>query len=217
MIAGSARAQFVYPKAGYNEHDPSVYKEDPFIVKYRHKFFSVFTGDVKTFESAFDEIKQMVAKNPKDARALVWEGNGETIQAMLDYMTGKKDEAQPLLTTSRETLDKAVALRPKDPNIYMMRVATLYVQGQYLPASQVPSSNWEKIAGDCEKFIAFIGPERIKRVSIHVRGEAYGELGVAREKLGDKEGARKAFETLIALNPGTDYETRAKKELADLK
>jgi tetratricopeptide (TPR) repeat protein len=214
--AALSSAQFVYPKPEYNVHDPSVYKEDPFIVEYRHKFFSVFRGDFKTFDTAFTEIKGMVAKNPNDARALVWEGNGETIQATLDYVSGKKDQVEPLIESSRKTLDAAVRLRPDDPNIYMMRVATLYVQAQFLPPSFIPMSNWAKIASDCERFIRFIGPERIRKVSIHVRGEAYGELGLAREKLGDKAGARKAFEELIALNPNTDYETRARKEIAKL-
>lgn len=209
-------AQFVFPKPEYNLPEPGLYEEDPFIVKYRREFFSVFRGDFKRFEKAYAEIEEMVKKNPKDARATVWLGNGQTVKAGLLANTGKKEEAAKLLASSRKVLDRAVELRPTDPNIYMMRAATLFIQGQYFPADQIPKENWEKLRDDCNRFIAFLGPDRIKRVSIHVRGEAFGELGIAYVKLGDKANAKKAFQQVIALDPNTDYEKRAKKEIEKL-
>ena len=191
--------------------------EDPFIVKYRKEFFSVFRGDFKRFDRAFDEIVKMVAKDPKDARAIVWLGNGQTVKAGLLQNAGKKAEGEKMLAESRKNLDLAVSLRPKDPNIYMMRAATLFIQGQYWPESDIPRSNWEKLRDDCKKFIAYLGPDRIKRVSIHVRGEALGELGIAYSKLGDRDKAKEAFQRVIQLDPGTDYEVRAKKEIAKFK
>ena len=215
LAASLASAQFVFPKPEYHAVDPGVYQEDPFIVEYRQKFFAVFHGDFKTFDKAYAEIGTMVRKNPKDARALVWLGNGQTVKAGVLLMSKKKDESLRLLAKSRETLDRAVRLRPEDPNIYMMRAVTLYIQGQYWPAG-VPRSNWEKLRDDCLKFIQWLGPDRVRRASIHVRGETYGELGIAYTKLGDKAKAREAFEKVIELDPHTDYATRAKKEIAKL-
>jgi len=209
-------SQFVYPKPEYNRAEPGLYREDPFIVEYRRKFFSVFRGDFKTFDKAYAEIQVMLQKNPRDARALVWLGNGQTVKAGVLNVKGQKAEAQRLLATSRQTLDRAVALRPSDPNIYMMRAATLYIQGQYWPAAQVPRANWEKLRDDCLRFIRFIGPTRMPRTSIHLRGETYGELGIAYLKLGEKDKAKSAFEKVIALCPGTAYAERAKKEIAAL-
>jgi len=211
-----AKAQFVFPKPEYNQPVPGTYVEDPFIVKYRRRFFAVFRGDVKTFQTAYDEIQGMVAKNPKDARAMVWLGNGQTVKAGVMLLQGQKDASLGLLEKSRATLNNAVGLRPDDPNIYMMRAATLYIQGQYWPAADIPRVNWETLRDDCLRFIAYIGPERIKKVSIHVRGEAYGELGIAYKNLGDKEKAKAAFEKILELNPNTDYATRAKKEIESL-
>ncbi|MHA4875125.1 tetratricopeptide repeat protein, partial [Enterococcus faecium] len=88
--------------------------------------------------------------------------------------------------------------------------------GQYWPAKDIPRANWEKLRDDCEKLLKFLGPDRIKRVSIHLRGEAYGELGIAYARLGEKEKARSAFRRLIELNPNTLYEERTKKEIAKL-
>ena len=55
-----------------------------------------------------------------------------------------------------------------------------------------------------------------KNASVHVKGETYGELGIAYVKLGDKENARKTFKALVELLPGTAFAERAKKELAAL-
>lgn len=211
-----AFAQFVYPKPEYNVSVPGTYTEDPFIVKYRARFFAEFRGDFATFEKAYEEITEMVRKNPKDPRALVWLGNGQTVKAGVLRLRNQTQEASELLAKSRETLNRAVALRPDDPNIYMMRAATLYIQGQYWPNDQLPRSLWETLRDDCLKFIQFVGPERMRKVSIHVRGEAYGELGIAYARLGEKEKAREAFEMVIKLNPGTAYEDRARREIAKL-
>jgi tetratricopeptide (TPR) repeat protein len=214
-LAAVAPAQFVYPKPEYNMAEPGLYKEDPFIREYRRKFFAVFRGDFPTFEKAYGEVQAMVAKNPKDARALVWLGNGQTVKGGLALMKGKREDSLALLEKSRKTLNRAVALRPNDPNIYMMRAATLYIQGQYWPAKDLPRSTWEHLRDDCLRFERFLG-DKMPRVSIHLRGETYGELGIAYVRLGEKEKARAAFQRVIELCPGTDYETRARKEIEKL-
>ena len=216
--AVAAHGQFVYPKPSEHQQKvPGTYAEDPFITKYRQKFFAVFRGDLKTFNEGYAEIEAMTKKDPKDARALVWLGNGQTIKAGQLYLMGQKDAALKLLDVSRKTLDDAVALRPKDYNIYMMRAATLYVQGQYFPAAAIPRSNWEKLRDDCLSLIHDFGADKLANSSVHVRGEAYGELGIAYARLGEKEKAKAAFRKVAEQNPGTAYEERAKKEIAALE
>jgi tetratricopeptide (TPR) repeat protein len=215
-LSSIGSAQFVPPTAADHNPEPGLYTEDPFIVQYRQRFFAVFKGDFATFERAYAEVQELVRKDPKDARALVWVGNGQTVAAGLLAFKGKREEGRTLLAESRETLDRAVALRPRDPNIYMMRAATLYIQGEFWKKEELPPIVWERLRDDCRTFIRFLGPDRIRRVSVHVRGEAYGEMGVALLNLGDNRGARAAFEQIVRLCPGTKYEERAKKELAKL-
>lgn len=214
-LSTMASAQFVYPKPEYNVVEPGLYKEDPFIREYRQKFFAVFRGDSATFEKGYAEIEAMLAKNPKDARALVWLGNGQTVKGGLLMLKGKREESIALLEKSRKTLDQAVALRRNDPNIYMMRAATLYIQGQYWPAKDIPRVNWENLRDDCLRFERYLGP-KMPKVSIHLRGETYGELGIAYLRLGEKEKARAAFQRIIDLCPDTDYEKRARREIEKL-
>lgn len=211
-----AKAQFVTSRnPDYHKSEPGLYTEDPFIVKYRKEYFAVFQGDFKRFRAAHAEIKAMVEKNPKDARAMVWFGNGQMVEAGLALLSDKK-KALEFWKESSKTLDKAVALTPEDPNIYMMRAATLIIAGEKFPTEFIDKTVWTRLRDDCEKFIKFIGPDRIPRTSIHLRGEAYGCLGVAQSKLGEREKAKRAFEMVIKLNPGTDYEKRAKAEIEAL-
>lgn len=210
-LSSAGFAQFVWPKPEYHVSEPGLYTEDPFIVEYRKKFFSVFRGDFATFDAAFKEVQAMVKKNPKDARAVVWFGNGQTVKAGLLIGRGQSEQAKKLLDASRKNLDYAVSLRPDDPNIYMMRAATLYIQGQYFP--NVPRSVWERLRDDCLKFIRYVGPDRMPKASIHLRGETYGELGIAYKNLGELEKARDAFRQVIRLCPDTLYSERAQREL----
>ena len=216
LAAATAHGQFVYPKAADNvQKKPGTYVEDPFITEYRQKFFAALRGDFKTFNAAYAEIDAMVRKNPKDARALVWLGNGQTIKAIKANLLGRKDEAAGLMAESRKNVDAAVALRPKDYNIYMMRATTLYAQAQYAPNIPVPRSNWEHIRDDCAALLKEMGP-RVGGASTHVQGEAYGELGIAYLRLGEKEKARQAFAKILELTPGSAYAERATKEIAAL-
>ena len=96
--ASAAHGQFV-PPWNMKEHEqakPAAYVEDPFVTEYRQKFFAAMRGDSKTFNQAYADMEAMLKKDPKDARALVWRGNGKTIKAIRANMTGKKDEAGAL-------------------------------------------------------------------------------------------------------------------------
>jgi tetratricopeptide (TPR) repeat protein len=208
----ATHAQFVYPSAKDHEHKPGLYQEDPYIVHYRKEFFSVFQGDYPRFLKAFHEIELQAKENPRDARAIVWLGNGQTILSGVLLAQGKQAQALSLLEESRKTMDRAVALRPNDPNIYMMQAATLFTQGQYWPGKHVPRAVWDELRDDCLKFQKFLGP-RIKGVSLHVRGESFGELGVAYKNLGQWDKAKSAFEAIVKSDPGTDYALQAQREL----
>lgn len=219
LSAGSsARAQFVWPDA--KDHRQAVtgtYTEDPFITKYRQEFFAVYQGDFARFEKAMKEVEAMVAKDPKDARATVWMGNGQMIRAGRELVFGAKEKSRELLRQSKASCDRAVALDPDNFNVYFMRAVTFYLMLQYWQDGDLPPGIAETIVADIEKGIKFIGPDRLPKVSTHVRGEIYGELGIAYLKLGKKAKAKECFEILEKVCPDTKYAARAAKELAKLQ
>jgi hypothetical protein len=218
LLTGAvANAQYVWPKDGYNDSEPGLYVEDPFIVQYRKEFFAVFRGDFARFRRALTEIERMVEQNPSDARALVWRGNGRMVEAGLAMLQNREEEAKNLLGQSHRDMDQAVRLTPDDPNIYMMRAATLLLIHQRFPREWTTRSLYDRLRDDAVKFIAYIGPDRMSRVSIHLRGEAYACLAIASEGLGLRSAARKAWQTLTEINRGTEYETKALAELARME
>jgi tetratricopeptide (TPR) repeat protein len=210
-------SQFASPRPNDHDHSPDLYQEDPFITRYRHRFFAVFHGDVATFRKAYQEIAQMAANHPNDPRAVVWLGNGQTVEAALKLLRGDTTGSLQELVVSRRNLDRAVSLAPRDPHIYMMRAATLYVQGQYWPAKLLPATVWATLRDDCQSLIAYLGPKRITQVSLHVRGETYGELGIALKNLGETKAAIDAFTKVIQLCPDSNYDARAKREINSLQ
>lgn len=211
--SAGASAQYVWPKPGYNDSEPGLYTEDPFIVQYRKEFFAVFSGNFARFERAFEKIEGMVEANPKDARALVWRGNGKMVKAGLALFQNKRDEARSLLRESDIDLDRAVWLSPDDPNIYMMRAATLLLVHQRFPKEWVSRSVYARLLDDSTKFINYIGPLRMPRTSIHLRGEAHASLAIAYEGLGLRSAAVKAWQNLAKVNPSTTYAEKAREEL----
>lgn len=216
-LAAASLGQYVWPKAGYNQSEPGLYTEDPFIVQYRKEFFAVFRGDIPRFEKALKEIEAMVEADPKDARALVWKGNGRMIQAGIALIRNKTPEAKALYAESNVLLDMAVTLKPQDPNIYMMRAATLLLFHQRFPRDWHSRSVYERLRDDSIKFISYIGPSRFPQTSVHLQGEALASLAIAYRELGLTQASAKTWRQIIASLPDTEYARKSMEELTALQ
>ena len=191
----------------------SEFLEDPFVTKYRKKFFAVFAGKTGEFEQGMSELDALLAKNPKDARALVWHGNGLMVRAGLLRFKGKSEEGHKVLLNSKIELDKAVALDPDNVNILAMRAVTLHIAGQYWPEKELPAGTWTTIIHDLEKSRKIINPERMKKISVHARGEILSELANAYGKAGNREKSRGLWEEVKQVVPGSKYAVQAEAAL----
>lgn len=216
-FSAASFGQYVWPKAAYNKSEPGLYTEDPFIVQYRKEFFAVFRGDLPRFEKALREIEAMAEANPQDSRALVWMGNGRMVQAGIALVAKKADEAKRLYAESNLYLDKAVRISPDDPNIYMMRAATLLLFHQRFPREWNDRSVYEKLRDDSVKFIAYIGPSRFSRTSIHLQGEALASLAIAYRELGLKSASERTWRKIIETLPETEYARKSTEELVEMR
>lgn len=199
------------------EDHVSAFLEDPFITKYRKKFFSVFQGKFGEFEGGMTELEAMLKKNPHDARALVWHGNGLTVRAGLQKMIGKGQDAVKLLTASRKELDRAVNLSPDDVNIIAMRAVTIHTMGQYWKPEEVPAGSWELLIADLEKTRQIIGKERFPKISVHARGEILTELADGYQRVGKNAEATALWKETLVSVPNSRYATMAEKALAAQK
>lgn len=195
-----------------DEH-ASHFLEDPFVTKYRQKFFAVFHGDTSKFEEGMSELDAMLAKNPGDARALVWHGNGLMVRGGLLKFKGKSAEGRQLLLDSKKELDRAVSLDPDDVNIIAMRAVTLNIEGKYWPAADLPPNCFETIISDLEKARNIINPARFKLLSVHARGEILTELAFAYDKTGKHDKARPLWQEAKDTLAGSAYATQAETAL----
>ena len=202
-------------KADKSEH-VTKYMEDPFVTKYRKKFFSVFAGKTGEFEQGMSELDAMLAKNPNDARALVWHGNGLMVRAGLKKIQGQSDAGRQLLIDSKKELDRAVSLDPDNVNILAMRAVTLHIAGQYWKASDMPAGSWQAIIADLEKTRRIIPPQAMKKLSIHARGEILTELADAYQKAGMANKSRSIWLETLKSVPNSRYAAQAKTALETL-
>jgi hypothetical protein len=214
LLPVAASAQYLYPTPAENVSEPGLYVEDPFIVEYRKKFFAVFRGDFATFEAGMTEIEAMVEADPNDARALVWRGNGRMVRAGILFLQNKAEDARQLLSQSRADMDRAVSITPEDPNIYMMRAATLLLIHQRFPREWSDEALYATLETDALNFVGHIGWHRLPRTSIHLRGEALASLAIAQRELGKWEESKLNWRRLMMLNRGTRYEAKAAQDLA---
>ncbi len=183
----------------------SDFLEDPFVTKYRKKFFAVFSGDTSQFEQGMTEIEAMLAKDPNDARALVWHGNGLMVRGGLKKFYGDPKTGQKLLLDSKKECDRAVLLDPENVNILAMRAVTLHIAGQYWKQKDLPHESYQTIIHDLEKSRKIIRPDRMKRISVHARGEILSELADAYGKTGQREKSLAVWREVRRSVPGSKY------------
>jgi len=198
-----------------NEDHQSSFLEDPFITEYRRKFFSVFQGKTQEFESGMAELDAMLQKNPDDARALVWRGNGLMVRAGLLKLRGNVDEGKRLLQESRKEMDRAVSISPDDVNIIAMRAVTVHMMGLYWKNEEMPAESWEALIADLEKTRRLIGKERFKKISVHARGEILTELANGYKRTGKIKQANALWKETLRLAPDSRYARMAEKALAE--
>ena len=201
-------------RAKVEDHQSS-FLEDPFITEYRRKFFSVFQGKTAEFEGGMSELDMMLQKNPDDARALVWRGNGLMVRAGLLKLRGKGEEGKRLLQESRKEMDRAVSISPDDVNIIAMRAVTVHMMGMYWKNEDIPAGSWEALIADLEKTRKLIGGERFKQISVHARGEILTELANGYKRVGKMKQANTLWRETLLLAPDSRYSRMAEKALAE--
>lgn len=207
---GSTSQAQVKPK---DKDHVSEFLEDPFVTKYRRLFFSVFNGKMDGYAEGMKELEAMLAKNPNDARALVWHGNGLMIRGGLQRFRGQRQEAVKSLVDSRKELDRAVSLDPENVSILAMRAVTIFGMGTYFNENEIPAGSWQKLISDLEKSRKIIGPDRMKKLSVHARGEILTELATGYTHVGKFDKARALWNEALKAVPDSQYSKKAELAL----
>jgi tetratricopeptide (TPR) repeat protein len=180
-----------------------------FDMKVRDDFFAGFTGDKARFERGMKTCEAALAKNPKDAPAMVWHGCGLFYQSGMLFQKGDTQKGMELYTQGLKEMDGAVKLEPDNIAVLIPRAASLIPASRYIPDKPTAKSLCERAAADYEKTYALQKPG-FKKLSLHSRGELLFGLAEVEARLGREDQARTYLQQAATSCKGSDYEKEAK-------
>lgn len=186
---------------------PALLAQDRFDYKVRDLFFAGYRGDAASLQKGMKICEDILAKNPKDAEAMVWHGTGLFAQAGLAMQKGDMQNGMSLWTRGLKEMEDAVAIAPDDLGVRIPRGAVLLTASYQIPPD-MSRPLIETGLKDFEKAYA-VQAAYFDTLGTHPRGELMIGLAGAYSRLGDQDKARQWFERLQKDLKGTPYEKSA--------
>ena len=181
----------------------------------RDDFFAGMSGDTARFDRAMQTCEAALAENPKNAAALVWHGAGLLVRSGRAFQVGDNENGMALRGRAMREMNDAVAMAPDDVQVLIPRAAILLSSARYAPVDQSRDMA-RTAAADYEKVWAIEAPAA-GTLDNHSKGELLGGLATAYRLSGDDEKAISYLKRLTNELPGTPYDQKAQKWLADLR
>jgi hypothetical protein len=181
----------------------------------RADFFAGMSGDTARFDHAMTTCDEALAKDPKNAPALVWRGAGLLVRSGIAFRSGKVDEGMALRSHALQEMNDAVGMAPNDVQVLIPRAAILVSSARFAPIDQSREMA-QAAAADYEQVLAVEAPYA-NRLGTHLRGELLGGLATAYRLSGDEAKASSYLTKMSQELPGTPYAQKAQNWLADLR
>lgn len=182
----------------------------------REDFFSGFAGSSEALERGMRKCEEVLAKDPKNAEALVWHGSGLSFSAKKEFMAGNLEKGRQIQAQGVQEMNEAVAMKPEDVAVLIPRASVFLSAALHVPSPEVAKKDFRFAANDYEKILQLQAPN-FSNLSVHARGELLGGLAEAWNGLGDIEKSRAYLKRLTEELPDTAYARRAKEALASAK
>jgi hypothetical protein len=181
----------------------------------RDDFFAALSGDTVRFDRAMKTCEEALAENPKNAAALVWHGAGLLVRSGLALRGGDRDNGIALRRRAMREMNDAVAMAPSDVQVLIPRAAILVSSARFAPVEQSREMAL-MAAADYEKLLTIQAPYT-STLGTHSTGELLGGLATAYRLGGDDDKAKSCLTRMTNELPGTLYDQKAQKWLADLR
>lgn len=101
--------------------------------KVRADFFDGMRGDDAAMARAMKVCDDALAKNPKNAEAMVWHGAGVIARARTAFAANDQQQGIALYTQGLGEMDAAVALEPNNVGVRIPRGAVLLAMAPFVP------------------------------------------------------------------------------------
>jgi hypothetical protein len=181
----------------------------------RDDFFAGFGGDKEALARGMKTSEETLAKDPKQAEALVWHGAGlmfQAGQAFYHFTPENQKIEREHWQRALQELDEAVQLEPENIGVRIPHGAVLLAVSRYLPDPKQNQELLEKATADYEKTHA-LQKSYFARLGTHPRGELLFGLAEGWRRLGDEVRARAYLEQIVQTCKDSPYETEARQWL----
>ena len=172
------------------------------------EFIKGIQGDSAALERAMKTSERILANNPKDALALVWQGSARLIQARNAFYQGDFSTGSSVWAQGLSEMEKAVEFAPNDPNVLIVRGSTWYRASKEFPDPNEANRLLQTAIGDFEKIIA-ANSNNLKLLPAEMQFILL-DLAEGYERQGDKTKARNFYQRLSTETTGKTRETAVK-------
>jgi tetratricopeptide (TPR) repeat protein len=213
FLAGAAICNFSLALFAKGSKGQDSAKPERFDSLVREGFFAGFTGDSEAFARGMKKCEEALAKNPKDAEALVWHGSGLSYQAKATFTAGDAEKGRKIRAQADEEMNDAVNMRPDDVAVLIPRASITLSAALHVPTPELAKKNFQVATTDYEKILRLESPA-FSKLPIHSRGELLGGLAEAWNGLGDKEKSKAYLQRMVVELPNTAYSNQANEILS---
>jgi tetratricopeptide (TPR) repeat protein len=167
-------------------------------------------GNDEALARGMKVCEDVLARDPKNAEALIWHGSGTMFQSGKLFQAGDIAKGQELWQKGMKEMDDAVEIAPDRVSVRIPRGAVLLSVSRFLPGPEMARPLLEKAVGDYEHTLE-LQKQVFDTLGAHPRGELLLGLADGHARLGDEDKARAYFERIQAMLPGTVYANSAAK------
>jgi tetratricopeptide (TPR) repeat protein len=184
----------------------------PFRYEVREDMFRGFAGDRDAFKRAMALCEARLAENPNHAEALAWHASGLLFQAGEAFRAREESQAMALNQRALAEMARAVALRPDEIEVLVVRASSLLAAAMGTPDVERARAYAVTVVGDFEKAVA-LQQRQLDNMPAHPKGELFAGLAEGWSRVGDAQKARFYLTRIIAELPDTPYSVAAKARL----
>ncbi|HEX8198264.1 MAG TPA: hypothetical protein VF571_18870 [Pyrinomonadaceae bacterium] len=173
------------------------------------EFMKGIQGDATALESAMKTGEKILANNPKDALALVWQGGARLILARTAFYQGDFMAGSAIWKQGLDDMEKAVEFAPGDTRVLVVRGSTWYQASKEFPDPNEANRLLQTAITDFEKIIA-VNDDNFKQLPAEIRENVLLNLAEGYERIGAKTKARNFYQRLSTETTGKTRETAVK-------
>jgi tetratricopeptide (TPR) repeat protein len=194
---------------------PAIAEQRPDTIVREDFFAAASANDPVRLDAAMKKVEEFLAKDPTNARMIVWQGVGQFFGASFAFQKKDYQAGQELQRQGLARMQQAVDLAPTDAAVLVARGAALISSSRYMPP-QAGRTLAEIGVRDYEKTLEVQRPT-FDKLSTHSMGELLLGLADGSIRMGNLDKARSYFEMMASQSTlqGSVYENKARAWLSD--